>query len=307
MEDSIAHPSLRAGALELPAWKGVLSVTAAVLLGLLFIVSGVWKISDPITWATLMIQAKVPASFGLPAAVFFGTAETFAGVLLIVPRFRRWGAWITGLLLISFIVYIGINYGALRGQECSCFPWIKRTIGPGFFIGDGIMLLMAVAAGAWARSSESLRSAAIILGAVAVFAGVSFGVTYARQSGIKAPDSITVDGQPYSLQHGKIFLFFFDPECSHCFEAAKNMSKFAWKDAKVIAIPTAQPRFAQDFLKDTNLKAGVSNDLALLKQTFSFVAGPYGVALENGRQKEAYINFDEKQPKEGLKQLGFIE
>jgi uncharacterized membrane protein YphA (DoxX/SURF4 family) len=307
MEDSIAHPSLRTGALELPAWKGVLSVTAAALLGLLFIVSGVWKITDPITWATLMIQAKVPADLGLPAAVFFGTAETFAGVLLMVPRFRRWGAWITGLLLISFIGYIGINYGALRGQECSCFPWIKRTIGPGFFIGDGIMLLMAVAAGIWARSSESLRSAAIILGSVAVFAGFSFGVTYARQSGIKAPDSITVDGQPYSLQHGKIFLFFFDPECSHCFEAAKNMSKFTWKDAKVIAIPTAQPRFAQDFLKDTNLKAGVSNDLALLKQTFSFVAGPYGVALENGRQKEAFINFDEKEPKEGLKQLGFIE
>jgi uncharacterized membrane protein YphA (DoxX/SURF4 family) len=307
MEDSIAHPSLRTGALELPAWKGVLSITTAVLLGLLFIVSGVWKITDPITWATLMIQAKVPADLGLPAAVFFGTAETFAGVLLIVPRFRRWGAWITGLLLISFIAYIGINYGALRGQECSCFPWIKRTIGPGFFIGDGIMLLMAVAAGAWARSSESLRSAAIILGTVAVFAGFSFGVTYARQSGIKAPDSITVDGQPSSLQHGKIFLFFFDPECSHCFEAAKNMSKFTWKDARVIAIPTAQPRFAQDFLKDTNLKAGVSNDLALLKQTFSFVAGPYGVALENGRQKEAFINFDEKEPKEGLKQLGFIE
>src|SRR5258708_5109792 len=82
MEDSIAHPSMRTGALELPAWKGVLSITTAVLLGLLFIVSGVWKITDPIAWATLMIQAKVPADLGLPAAVFFGTAETFAGVLL---------------------------------------------------------------------------------------------------------------------------------------------------------------------------------------------------------------------------------
>jgi hypothetical protein len=75
----------------------------------------------------------------------------------------------------------------------------------------------------------------------------------------------------------------------------------------VIGIPTAQPRFAQGFLKDTNLKAGISNDLEFLKKTFSFVAGPYGVALENGRQKEAFINFDEKEPKEGLKKLGFIE
>ena len=306
MEDSIAHPPLSAGSLEMPAWKGLLSVGAAILLGLLFIVAGVWKITDPYGAATRMIQAKVWPDFSILAAISLGTAETFAGVLLMVPRFRRWGAWLTGLLLLVFMVYIGINYNALQGAECSCFPWLKRAVGPGFFVGDGIMLLFAVAAGFWARQPESLRSAATILGVVAVFAGVSFGVTYARQSGLQAPDSITVDGQPYSLQHGKVFLYFFDPECSHCFQAAKQMSKFTWKDVKVIGIPTAQPRFAQGFLQDTNLKAGISNDLEFLRKTFSFVAGPYGVALENGRQKEAYINFDEKEPKEGLKRLGFI-
>ncbi len=298
---------MRAGSLEMPAWKGLLSVGAAILLGLLFIVAGVWKITDPYGAATRMIQAKVWPDLSILAAVSLGTAETFAGVLLMVPRFRRWGAWLTGLLLLVFMVYIGINYNALQGAECSCFPWLKRAVGPGFFVGDGIMLLFAVAAGFWTRQPESLRSAATILGVVAVFAGVSFGVTYARQSGLQAPDSITVDGQPYSLQHGKVFLYFFDPECSHCFQAAKQMSKFTWKDVKVIGIPTAQPRFAQGFLQDTNLKAGISNDLELLRKTFSFVAGPYGVALENGRQKEAYINFDEKEPKEGLKRLGFIE
>lgn len=307
MEDSIAHPPLSAGSLEMPAWKGLLSVGAAILLGLLFIVAGVWKITDPYGAATRMIQAKVWPDLSILAAIFLGTAETFAGVLLMVPRFRRWGAWLTGFLLLVFMVYIGINYNALQGAECSCFPWLKRAVGPGFFVGDAIMLLFAGAAGVWARQSESLRSAVIILGAVAVFAGVSFGVTYARQSGLQAPDSITVDGQPYSLQHGKIFLYFFDPECSHCFQAAKEMSKFTWKDVKVIGIPTAQPRFAQGFLQDTNLKAGISNDLELLKKSFSFVAGPYGVALENGRQKESYFNFDEKEPKEGLKRLGFIE
>jgi len=29
---------------------------------------------------------------------------------------------------------------------------------------------------------------------------------------VKAPETIAVDGQPYSLEHGKVFLFF-DPEC----------------------------------------------------------------------------------------------
>ena len=291
----------------MPAWKGVISTVGAVLLGLLFIVSGVYKIMDPLGWAAGLIQFKVPAALSIPATLLLGTGETFAGVLLMVPRFRRWGAWLVGLLLVVFMAYLGINYNALQGADCTCFPLIKRVVGPGFFVGDTIMLLVAVLAGVWARRSESLRSAVIILGAVAVFAGVSFGVTYARQSGLQAPDSITVDGQPYSLQHGKVFLYFFDPECSHCFAAAKNMSKFTWKGAKVIAVPTAQPRFAQGFLQDTNLKAGVSNDLEFLRRTFSFVAGPYGVALENGRQKQAFINFDDNEPKESLKKLGFIE
>ena len=43
----------------MPAWKGVISAGAAVLLGLLFIVAGVWKITDPYGAATRMIQAKV--------------------------------------------------------------------------------------------------------------------------------------------------------------------------------------------------------------------------------------------------------
>ena len=45
-----------------------------------------------------------------------------------------------------------------------------------------------------------------------------------HQTGTKAPDSITVDGKPYSLQHGKIFLFFYDPNCGHCDAAARTMS-----------------------------------------------------------------------------------
>ncbi len=305
--DSLAHPSFDTRPLALPAWKSVAGGLSAILVGLLFIVAGVWKITDPYGAATRMIQAKVWADLSLITAVGMGTAETVGGIMLFVPRFRRWGAWLVGFLLIAFMIYIGANYTALHGAECSCFPWLKRAVGPGFFIGDGIMLLMTVLAGVWARRSDNLRGAMILLGAVAVFAATSFGITYSHQTGLKAPESITVDGQPYSLQHGKIFLFFFDPECSHCMAAAKQMSHFSWKDAEVIAIPTRMPQFGKDFLSDTKLKAKLSPDLELLKKTFSFVAGPFGVALENGRQKQAFISFDEKEPRDGLKALGFIE
>lgn len=307
MEDSIAQARVHSSPLELSAWKSVLNVVAAVLLGILFIVSGVWKLVEPFEWAARVIQAKVPAPLGLPAALSVGIAEVFGGVMLLVPRFRRLGAWVTGLLLVVFMVYFAWFYKELTGADCSCFPWLKRTVGPGFFIGDGAMLLLALLAGFWARKSESLRTAAIVLGAIAVFAVVSLGMNYARQTGAPAPDSITVEGQPYSLASGRNFIYFFDPECSHCYEAAKRMSSYQWKDVTVIGVPTVNPQFAPGFLKETGLTARLSSDLQKLKAAFPFGDAPFGVAVENGRQKQTFIVFEGNEPEASLRKLGYIQ
>ena len=253
-----------------------------------------------------MAEARVPESLSLAAALVFGIVETLGGVLLLVPRFRRWGSILTGFLLLAFLAYFAVNYNLLRGADCSCFPWVKRVVGPGFFIGDGLMLLLAVLAGIWSRAPESLRSAMLVLGAVVVFALVSYGVGAARQTGVKAPETIVVDGQPYSLEHGKIFLYYFDPECMHCFDAAKRMSQYHWGDTKVVAIAVQQPQNAPQFLQDTGLRAAISTDLQKLKQVFPYVGTPAGVALENGREKASLTKFEGEEPGATLKQLGLV-
>ena len=293
--------------LDLPAWKKALSATAAILLAILFFVSGAWKLSDPFQWAQILGEFRVPATLALPFTLALGIGEMLGAVLITVPRFRRWGSLLIALLLVAFMIYIGANYNTLAGKECSCFPLVKRTIGPAFFIGDTVMLLMAGLAGWWARPSENIRGALVILGAVAVFAAVSLGVSTTRQSGLKAPDSITVDGKPFSLGEGNILLFFYDPECMHCDAAARKMSKFNWKDTKVIGIPTQDPQFAASFLKDTGLRAGTSNDLQLLRSIFKFQDAPYGVALVRGRQKVAITAFEDNEPDAALRKIGFIE
>jgi len=306
MNDSMAQPRVGFGTLELPGWKTALSWVAATLIALLFLASGLWKITDVQSAAMRMAQAKVPESLSQAAALLFGIAETVGAVLILVPRFRRWGSIVTGLLLVAFMIYIGINYNALRGEECSCFPWLKRAVGPGFFIGDGIMLLLAVCAGIWSRRPESLRSAILVLGAVSVFALVSYGVAEVRQTGTKAPDTTIVDGQPYSLQHGKILLFFFDPQCMHCFDAAKRMSQLDWGDTRVVAIPVEMPQYAAQFLRETGLKAVTSTEFQKLAPVFSYTAYPFGVALENGREKAPLTKFEGEEPAPTLKQLGFV-
>src|SRR5262245_31500485 len=203
MNDGMAQPHLRLARLDLPGWKTALNWAAAVILGLLFLSSGIWKITDVPGWAVRLTQAKIPEWLSIPGTIVIGVSETVAGVFLMAPRLRRWGGMLAGALLVVFLVYFAIYYNELRGMDCSCFPWLKRVVGPGFFIGDGAMVALAVAAGIWSKRSEGLRLAALIVGAVTVFALVSYGVEVARHSGARAPATVTVDGQPYDLATGK--------------------------------------------------------------------------------------------------------
>jgi uncharacterized membrane protein YphA (DoxX/SURF4 family) len=294
----------------LPAWKKAIGGVCAVLLAILFFVSGAWKLTDPFAWSQALAEFRVTSALTLPGTLALGVAEMVGAVLILVPRFRRWGAWLLGLLLVVFMIYIGANYSALVGKDCTCFPLVKRAVGPAFFFEDGAMFLMAIVAGMWARSSENLRAALVILGAVVVFAGASFGVNLAHESGLKAPASITVDGKPFSLEQGNTFLFFYDPTCTHCEAAARKMAKLNWKNTNVVSIPIDTPQFAASFLHDTGFKAGTSNDLDLLKGTFKFATAPYGVALVRGRQKAAIdVGLFEKdgEPAATLHGLGFVE
>ena len=306
MNDSMAQPRGGIAPLELSGWKTALSWAAAVLLFVLFASSGVWKITDVQSWAQRIAQLRFPQALSIAAALVFGIAESVAAVLILVPRFRRWGAALTGVLLLGFMGYFAVNYGALHGAECSCFPWVKRVVGPEFFIGDTVLLALAAIAGLWAKPAESMRTAFVILGAVTVFALVFYGVESVRQTGTRGPSTVTVDGRPYSIAEGKVFLFFFDPQCMHCYDAAKSMSHMNWGATRIVAVPVEQPQYAAGFLQDTGLKAVITPDFPTLKKPFGYTAYPFGAAVENGRQKASLTQFEQDEPAATLKKLGFI-
>jgi uncharacterized membrane protein YphA (DoxX/SURF4 family) len=306
MEDNLALPrGFVSGSAD--RVKAVVGGIAAVLLAILFCVSGGWKLVKLYEWSQAMGQFQVPSDIKLPFTILVGVGEMLGAALIVVPRFRRWGSWIIGLLLIAFMGYIGWKYNILVGKDCSCFPLVKRSVGPMFFVVDGVMLLFAVIAGWFAPKPHGLRGALVILGAIVVFAGVSYGINANANSGLQAPKQIAVDGKPYSLEEGNVFLFFFDPECSTCFGAAQRMSKLNWKDTKVVAIPTRVPQFASGFLRDSNLQAGISLDKDLLTPTFKFISPPYGVALHFGRQRAFIDKFDPDEPAKTLRSIGFAQ
>jgi uncharacterized membrane protein YphA (DoxX/SURF4 family) len=294
--------------LEMPPWKSVASHIASLAVAILFIAAGVWKITNPFAVARMLEQLLVPVQFSIALTLTLAVLETFAGVMVIVPRFRRWGALLAGLLLIAFMIYIGFDYHALVGRDCSCFPWVKRAVGPMFFPEDGAMLLAALIAGMWARPSSSLRAAFVVFGAVAVFTAVSYGSAVTHLTGTKAPDSILVDGKPFSLQHGRIFLFFYDPNCSHCDAAARRMATYHWKsDVVRIGVPTTMPQFAAAFVRETKFDLQTSNNLDELKKIFPFGDPPYGVVLDNGREQGVVPHYEDGEPAESLRKFGLID
>jgi len=169
------------------------------------------------------------------------------------------------------------------------------------------MLLMAVFAGIWSRRPYGVKSAALVLAAVGVFAGVSLGVALTQPAGVRAPDSILVDGKPFPLREGRVFLYFFDPECTHCLFSAQEMSEYHWRNVHIIMVPTERKQLAGQFVEASGWQKPISSDSEKLRQVFHFGDPPYAVALENGRQVGTVNIFEDGQPKAILQALGFVD
>ncbi len=288
--------------------KSALNWTTAILMAAVFLIAGIWKATDPARVAVMLTQLKVPQSMSLVLAVCLAIGETFTGILLLAPRFRKWGSVTGTILLMAFMVYVGVHYSELRGADCSCFPWLKRTVGPGFFVGDAVMLLLAIVAGITAPAAATLRATAVVLAGVTVFALASFGIASTRHTGVKAPDSITAeDGRKISLGEGKVFIYFFNPQCMHCLDAGRKLATLNWGDTRFIGVPTENPQFGGWFMGKAGLtgKGPVSDDLDLLKKVFPFDLPPAGVALEDGYEKTMLLQFEDAEPKATLAKLGF--
>jgi hypothetical protein len=112
-EAEFAEPVGRAA---IGGWKRKIATVSAILLALMFLVSGGWKVLSPLHTGELLEQARVPAGWGALGAASLGTLELLAAFLLFAPRFRKLGGLLASALLIFFIGWVGFYYHALAGQ-----------------------------------------------------------------------------------------------------------------------------------------------------------------------------------------------
>ncbi len=292
-------------------WKNTVGWVCAGLMALLWLSAGLWKLSAIGDFQNKLNQLLVPAALTLPATLIVAMGEVTAAVMLLRPAWRRLGGLLSTVLLLVFMAYMAINYTALRGEDCTCFPWLERAVGPAFFWGDGAMVLASLVAAWFAPRIGALRQVRWLLVGVLGLAVVALGYDkFGPEPGAEVPREIVVEGQPYDLTHGKKFLFFFNPTCLHCLDVGEKLSKYEFQ-ADFIGIPTQDYDFSEGFLGDAGLtgKVKLSSDLDKLKETFPFTDVPYAAAIGDGRVLHRFpmIELDEPMMGQKLHELGIVK
>lgn len=191
----------------------------AIALGGFFVLSGGLKLYSPLQESIQMMAARVPPMFALPFTVLLASVEVFAGILLLIPGWRRAGAVLSGAMLVAFMGYMGLQYSELKGSNCGCLPGLNEALGPWFFVRDGAMLAAAIVVfpfsrAAAGRSRSLLRPLIVLL----VILGVG-GASATLERSLRTADTLTlhVQGQNGGVTDWIIsprtttLLYFYEP------------------------------------------------------------------------------------------------
>lgn len=99
-------------------------------LFLFAVVAKLYFINDPKQSFLTNMPYLVGEKFALPVAVSVIVAEALAVVLLLIPKTVRFGAALSGLMLLTFAGYaLFYRYGLgnIEGMECGCFGGIMAS------------------------------------------------------------------------------------------------------------------------------------------------------------------------------------
>jgi uncharacterized membrane protein YphA (DoxX/SURF4 family) len=116
-------------------------IAASVVLGVIFLASGVLKVSAPVQWRTQSAGLGVPWSL----AAIVPYLESAVGALLVTQIARRPVAAVAGVLLLAFTTLIVLRLHQGRRPPCACFgAWTTKPIGWRNVVRNGAFFALAV-------------------------------------------------------------------------------------------------------------------------------------------------------------------
>jgi len=121
----------------------VIGEVAAVVVGAVFVVSGVTKLAKPQQWRAQAGELVTPTRLLDAVPVF----EVILGALLAVQLQRAVFGWIAVGVLVVFTALIATRLAQGRRPPCACFGTFSATpIGWGHLVRNGALITLAVLA-----------------------------------------------------------------------------------------------------------------------------------------------------------------
>ena len=113
---------------ELTGWKSILGHVAAVIVGVIFLATGLAKIVFPFLVQQLFEQLLVPTWASMPLVIALGIAETLGGALVLIPRYRRWGALLISLSTFCSSALVKRLSALSASSRCCASSWRPRWL-----------------------------------------------------------------------------------------------------------------------------------------------------------------------------------
>jgi len=115
-------------------------IVASIVLGAVFIVSGVTKVAAPKQWRAQSADLGVPSSI----ATVVPFLELAVGALLVAQLARSFAAMVAGVMLIAFTVLLVVRLAQGRRPPCACFGALTtKPIGWGNVVRNMVFLALA--------------------------------------------------------------------------------------------------------------------------------------------------------------------
>ena len=115
-------------------------VVVTVMLGAVFLTSGVMKVASPGQWRTQSADLGVPSA----VATVVPFAELVVGALLVAQIARRPVASVAAGLLVAFSALLVVRLMQGRRPPCACFgAWSSKPIGWGNVARNAVFLGLA--------------------------------------------------------------------------------------------------------------------------------------------------------------------
>lgn len=201
----------------------------AVILGVIYLISGIGKAMDINTFTDIIVQySHEKIRFISPLIV--GTEITL-GFGLILGAFPRQFAAVSLCVLVFFTIFLVIGFISGKLDDCGCFGILLKINPLVALLRNVVMLVISYLLYNYAEYNTKRSN--WLFGGGLLFGILAFGITGFEMKNTYRPLEFHIGSKldksflaSYTKSHQKQLFFIFSPTCPHCLSATETVKQY---------------------------------------------------------------------------------